>query len=172
MDNVKEDLEVTGTDILGNISTYRGRIKVSQVASKRNPWENIGTRNLRTILNIGKLENIKQEMMRLDKDRLGVSKVRWPGNGDFWSGNHLVIYSDDETPGRSGVGFIINKKWGHLIVNKIAYNDRVILIKLRTKPNDILLIQVYFPISDAEDDAIEEVYSGLEELMQISKRKR
>lgn len=54
-------------------------------------------------------------------------------------------------------------------MNKITCNDRLILIKLRTKPNDIVLFQVYFPTSDAEDDAIEEVYSGLEELCKLAK---
>jgi len=49
-------------------------------------------------------------------------------------------------------------------VNKINYNDRLILTKFRVKPKDILLIQVYFLISEAEDDGIEEVYFGLEEL--------
>jgi len=76
--------------------------------------------------------------MRLDIDILGVSKVRWLGNGDFWSDDYRIIYSGDETPGRAGVGFII--KWGNLIVNKISYNDRLVLIKLRAKPNDIVLI--------------------------------
>jgi len=34
MDQVEEDLEVTGADILGNISTGRGRSKASQVVIK------------------------------------------------------------------------------------------------------------------------------------------
>ncbi|VVC29974.1 Endonuclease/exonuclease/phosphatase,Reverse transcriptase domain [Cinara cedri] len=169
MHQVEDDLEVTGADILGNISTGRGRSKASQVVIKRNPCKNLGTWNVRTMLNASKLENIKLEIMRLDIDILGVSEVRWSGNGDFWSDDYRVIYSGDETPGRAGVGFIINKKWGHQIVSKITYKDRLILIKLRAKPNDIVLIQVYFPTSDAEDDAIEEVYSGLEELCKLAK---
>lgn len=54
---VEKDLEVKGTDIFGNISTGRRRIKASQVVIKRNPWQNIGTWNMRTMLNSGKLEN-------------------------------------------------------------------------------------------------------------------
>lgn len=55
-------------------------------------------------------------------------------------------------------------------MNKITYKDRLILIKIRTKPNDIVLFQVYFPTLNAKDDAIEEVYSGLEELCKLAKR--
>jgi len=42
---------------------------------------------------------------------------------------------------------------------------------LRSKPNDIVLILVYFPTSYAEDEAIEEIYSGLEELCKLAKEK-
>lgn len=54
-------------------------------------------------------------------------------------------------------------------MNKIAYSDRLILTKLRANPNNIVLIQVYFPTSDVDDDDIEEVYSGLEEHYKLAK---
>jgi exonuclease III len=54
-------------------------------------------------------------------------------------------------------------------VNKLAYNDRLILIKHRAKPNDTVLIQVYFPTSDAKDNTVEEVYFGLEDLCKLVK---
>jgi len=38
------------------------------------------------------LENIKVEMTRLDVDILGVSEIRWSGNGDFWSDDYRIIY--------------------------------------------------------------------------------
>lgn len=43
------------------------------------------------------------------------------------------------------------------------------MIKLRAKPNDIVLIQVYFPTSGAEGDATEKVYFGLEKLWKLAK---
>lgn len=109
MDQVEEDLEVTRTDILRNISTGRGKTKVSQVVIKRNPQKNIRTWNVRTMLNTSEIDNIKQEMKRLDIDILEVSEVRWSGNGDFWSIDYRVIYFSGETSGREGAGFIINK---------------------------------------------------------------
>jgi exonuclease III len=54
-------------------------------------------------------------------------------------------------------------------VKKIAYNDWFILIKIRVKPNDIVLIQVYFPKLNAEDNSVEEIYSSLDELCKIAK---
>lgn len=43
----------------------------------------IATWNARTLLQYGKLDNIKIEMARVDIDILGVSKVRWPEAGDI-----------------------------------------------------------------------------------------
>src|SRR5215469_7189552 len=38
----------------------------------------IATWNVRTLYQIGKLENVEREMNRLRVDMLGLSKVRWP----------------------------------------------------------------------------------------------
>ena len=42
----------------------------------------IGTWNVRS-KNQGKLEVVKQEMARVDIDILGISKLKWPGMGEF-----------------------------------------------------------------------------------------
>lgn len=99
-------------------------------------------------------------MTRLDVDILGVSETRWVGNGDFWSDNYRVIHSGGERTGRAGVGVIINKKWGQQVINKLAYNDRLIMVKFKAEPSDIVVIQVYFPTTEAEDGEIEEMYAG------------
>lgn len=82
------------------------------------------------------------ELTRLGVDILGASKIRWQENGYFWSNDYCVIYCSGKKPGRTGVGFIINKKWGQQVINKIAYNDRLILVKLKAKSIDIIIIQV------------------------------
>lgn len=113
MNRSNEEMEVTRPDIFENISCLgRKRSKASQVVSKRKPWRNIGTWNVRTMLNTGKLENIKVKMTRLDVDILGVNDTRWAGIGDFWSDDYRFIYSGGERTGKAGVGVIINKKWG------------------------------------------------------------
>ncbi|KAL4149828.1 hypothetical protein QTP88_003684 [Uroleucon formosanum] len=148
MNRSYKEMEVTRPDIFGNISCLgRRRSKASQVVSKRKPCQNIGTWNVRTMLNTGKLENIKVEMTRLNIDILGVS----------------------ERTGRAGVGVIINKKWGQQVINKIAYNDRLIMVKAKAEPSDIVIIQVYFPTTEAEDNEIEDMYAGLEELCKLTK---
>ena len=43
------------------------------------------------------------------------------------------------------------------VVKKIACNDRIIAIKLEAEPVNILLMQVYMPTSEYEDDEVEKV---------------
>jgi len=39
--------------------------------------------NVRTMLQPGKLENAKQEMLKMNINILGISETRWPGNNTF-----------------------------------------------------------------------------------------
>ena len=51
----------------------------------------IGTWNVRS-MNQGKLEVVKQEMARVNIDILGISKLKWTGNGEFNSDDHYIYY--------------------------------------------------------------------------------
>ena len=41
------------------------------------------------------------------------------------------------------------------VVKKIACNDRIIALKLKVEPVNILIMQVYMPSSENEDDDTE-----------------
>ena len=40
-------------------------------------------------MNQGKLEMVKQEMVRMKVDILGISELKWTGMGEFNSDNHI-----------------------------------------------------------------------------------
>ncbi len=57
-------------------------------------WLKIGSWNVRTIREKGKLENVKKEMERLKINILGINEMRWTGAGKIVSDDTLtVIYS-------------------------------------------------------------------------------
>ena len=58
----------------------------------------------------GNLEVIKQEMPRVNTDILGISKLKWPGMGEFNSEHHYIYYCGQETLRRNGVAIIFNKR--------------------------------------------------------------
>ena len=68
----------------------------------------IGTWNVRS-MNQGKLEVVKQEMVRVNVDILGISELKWTGMGEFNSDDHYIYYYRQESLRRNGVAIIVNK---------------------------------------------------------------
>jgi len=75
-----------------------------------------------------------------------------------------MILSGDKQE-KNGVGILLNKVWGLQVENTYHVNDRISLIKLKTSTVNMIVIQVYFPTSNSEDDEIEQVYDSLDELL-------
>ena len=68
----------------------------------------IGTWNVRS-MNQGKLEVVKQEMVRVNIDILGISELKWTGMGEFNSDDHYIYYCGQGSLRRNGVVIIVNK---------------------------------------------------------------
>ena len=69
----------------------------------------IGTWNIRT-MNQGELDVVKQEMVRLNFNILGINELKWMGVGEFNSDNHYIYYCGQESLRRNGVALRVNKK--------------------------------------------------------------
>ena len=57
----------------------------------------------------GKLEVVKQEMVRVSIDILGISKLRWTGMGKFNSDDHYIYYCGQESLRRNRVTLMSTK---------------------------------------------------------------
>ena len=68
----------------------------------------IGTWNVRS-MNQGKLDVVKQEMVRINIDTLGISELKWMGMGEFNSDDHYIYYYGQESHRRNGVALISNE---------------------------------------------------------------
>ena len=60
-------------------------------------------------MNQGKLEVVKQEMVRVNTDILGISELKWTGMPEFNSDDHCIYYCVQESLRRNGVAIIVNK---------------------------------------------------------------
>ena len=69
----------------------------------------IGTWNTR-FMNQGKLDVVKQEMIRININILGISELKWTGMGKFKSDDHYIYYCGQESHRSNGVALIINKR--------------------------------------------------------------
>jgi len=106
------------------------------------------------MLNTGKLKNIKIEMKRIDIDILGLCKIRWPDNGDFWTDNIKVIHTDS-TKGQGDTGIALNKMWGTRVTNVVIYSSRLCFIKIESIPSNLVIIQVYMPTTKVDYEEVE-----------------
>ena len=61
-------------------------------------------------MNQGKLQVVKQEMVRVNVDILGTSKLKWTGTGEFNSDDHYIYYCGQESLRRNGVAIMVNKR--------------------------------------------------------------
>ena len=56
----------------------------------------------------GKLDLVKQEMVRINIDRN--SELKWTGMGEFNSDDHSIYYCGQESIRRNGVAIIVSKR--------------------------------------------------------------
>ena len=75
----------------------------------------IGTWNVRS-MNQGKLEAVKQEMVRINIDILGISELKWTRMGEFNSDDNYVYYCGQISPKRNGVAHRVNKQIQNSVV--------------------------------------------------------
>ena len=58
----------------------------------------------------GKLEVVKQEVVRVNVYIHGISELKWTGMGEFNSDDHYIYYSRQESLRRNGVAITISKR--------------------------------------------------------------
>ena len=94
-------------------------------------------------MNQSKLEVIKQEMVRVNIDILGISELKWTGMGELNSDDQYIYDCGQESFRRNGVAIIVNKRVRNAVLGCNLKNDRMISVRYQRKPFNITVIQVY-----------------------------
>ena len=123
-------------------------------------------------MNQGKLEVVKQGMVRVNDDILGISELKWTGMGEFNSDDHYIYYCRQESLRRNGVAIMVNKRVRNAVLGCSLKNNRMISVCLQGKPFNITLIQIYAPTSRAEEAEVEWFYEYLQDLVELTPKKR
>ena len=122
-------------------------------------------------MNQGKLEVVKQEMIRMHIYILGISEIRWTGMGEFNSDDHWIYYCGQESLRRNGVAITVNKRVQNAVLGCNLKNDRMISLRFQGKPFNITVIQVYALTSNAEEAEVEQFYEDLQDLLELTPKK-
>ena len=122
-------------------------------------------------MNQGKLEVVKQEMVRVNIDILGISDLKWTGMGEFNSDDHYIHYCGQECLRRNGVAIIVNKRVQNAVLGCNLKNDTMISVRFQGKPFNTTGIQVRATINNAEEAEVEWFYEDLQDLLELTPKK-
>ena len=106
-------------------------------------------------MNQGKLEVVKQEIVRVNIDILGISELKWTRMCEFNSDDHYIYYCGQQSLRRNGLAFILNRRVQNAVLVCNLKNDRMISVHLQGKPFNITAIQVYVLTTNAEEAEVE-----------------
>nr|XP_013189558.1 unnamed protein product [Amyelois transitella] len=174
----------------GEATLSKGRSMSScQSRGAKNPWEYsncrkknknidkgtklyIGTYNARTLNTEGSMEELHQELDKINWHILGLSEVRRPGEEclKLKAGHTLYYRGRDNGKKEHGVGILIHKSLEEQIVSTGSTSERVVYVIMSlSKKITIKLVQVYAPTSTAPDAEIHTLYEDIEKAFQIRK---
>ena len=122
-------------------------------------------------MNQGKLKVVKQEMVRVNVDILGISELKWTVMGEFNSDDLYIYKCDQESLRRSGVALIVSKRVQNVVLGCNLKNDRMISVCFQGKQFSITVIQDYAPTSNAEEAEVEWFYEDLQDFLELTPKK-
>ena len=126
----------------------------------------IGTWNVLTLFQSGKMDQVLGEMRAYHLDILGVSEMRSSGQGCLYSDDMTVLYSDHNEQHTDGVGIILSKLASRALVCWQPVNERIVTARLNTKLAKVTVVQVYAPTEIAPDEEKDIFYDHLQDVLQ------
>ena len=91
--------------------------------------------------------------------------------GEFNSDDHYIYYCGQESLRRNGVAIMVNKRVQNAVLGCNLKNDKIISVRLQSKPFNITVMQVYAPTSKAEEAEGERFYEDLQDLLELTPKK-
>ena len=92
--------------------------------------------------------------------------------GEFNSDEHFIYYCAQESCRRNRVTLTVNKRVQNAVLGCNLKNNRMISVHFQDKPFNITVIQVYAPITNAEEAEIERFYEDLQDILQLAPKKK
>jgi len=82
---------------------------------------------------------------------LGVSEMRWTGQGQFSSDGITVLYSGHNNQHTHDVGIFLSKRAASALIGWKPVSHRIITARLQTQQPKVTIVQVYAPTETAEN---------------------
>ena len=110
-------------------------------------------------------------MARVNVNILAISELKGTGMVEFNSDDHYIYYCGQESLRRNGIAIIVNRRFRNAVLGCNLKNDRMISVRFPGKSFNIMVIQAYAPISNAEEAEVEQFYENLQDLLELTPKK-
>ena len=110
-------------------------------------------------------------MTRVNIDISGISELKLTKMGEFNSDDHYIYYCGQESLRRNGLALIVNKRVHNAVLGCNLKNNRMISVCFQGKPFNIIVIQVYTPITNAKEVEVEWFSEDLQDLLELTPKK-
>ena len=107
----------------------------------------------------------------MNVDILGIRELKWTEMGAFNSDDRYIYYCGQESLRRNGVVIMVNKRVQNAVLACNLKKHRMISVGFQGKPFNITVIQVYAPISNAEEAEVERFSEELQDLLELTPKK-
>ena len=91
---------------------------------------------------------------------------------EFNTDDHYVYYCGQESLRTNGVALRVNRRVQNALLRCNLKNDRMISVHFQGKPFNITVIQVYAPTSNSEEAEVEWFYEDLQDLLELTPKKK
>lgn len=105
---------------------------------------------------------VTSEAEKYNMDILGIAEHRWPGKEHFNPDGGVLIYSGSARGGYGGVAVFINQQYANTLLGYDPFNDQILVVRLKGKPVNVTIIQIYAPTSDTEENILEGFYDAFQ----------
>src|SRR5688572_17370456 len=137
------------------------------------------------------MANVMQEMRRMEVNIMGVAETCWQENGSITSqipkerkdgmdtdtdadagGDTYRIFYSGGDMNRRGVGLIVPEEVLRLVMMVEPISERIIVMRLKMKPTNVLIAQIYAPCEDEEEEEKDQFYERLDQTLREYKKGR
>lgn len=118
----------------------------------------IGTWNVLSLYRTAALKNLEIQVQNYKIDIIALQEIRWMGQGILERRNSSLYYSCDKRKHEFGCGFIVNAGIRHLVMDFKPINDRICILRVRGRFNNITLISTHAPTEEKSYDIKDQFY--------------
>ncbi|XP_061738805.1 craniofacial development protein 2-like [Nerophis ophidion] len=108
--------------------------------------------NVRTLFQCGRMDQVLKTMRDYRLDILGISEIRWTGQGRLVIDGATVVFSGKQDHHTNGVGIILSNCAAQALVGWKPVNERIVTARLYTRRAGVTIVQVYAPTEVASEE--------------------